>query len=72
MVGLVAIASNAGESTSNLLKNYPTTPGFAHVKATDGYLTLDEQGFVEDFMQDGPTERARVAAKTNRRCSPRS
>ena len=62
LVYLTAIAPDAGESVSDLLKGYPATSGLARIKAADGFLTLEEQGFVEDFMQDVPADRARVLA----------
>ena len=64
LVYLTAIAPDAGESTSDLLKRFPAPPGLARIKAAEGFLTLDEQGFVEDFMQDMPAERARVLASS--------
>ena len=62
LVYLAAIAPDVGESTSDLLGKYPPSPGLARIKASEGFLTLDEQGFVEDFAQDMPAERVHVLA----------
>lgn len=70
LVYLTALAPDAGESTSDLLGKYPAPPGLARIKASEGFLILDEQGFVEDFAQDVPAERARVLAAMQGPISP--
>lgn len=62
LVFIAALAPDSGESASDLLGRYPATPGAAHFKEAGGFLTISEQGFVEDVMQDVPAERARALA----------
>lgn len=64
LVYIAALVPTAGQSTNDVLKPYPPTPGLGHLHAdASGYLTLTRQGINEDFVPDLPAaERAIVFA----------
>lgn len=65
LVYVAAFAPDAGQSTEELGKGYPTPPGIGKVVADpEGYLSLPEAAVASDFAQDLPPARTRVMAAT--------
>lgn len=65
LVYVAAFALDAGQSTAEVGKGYPTTPGVARLVAdAGGYLTLPPDAVAEDFAQDVPAAQAAVMAAT--------
>lgn len=62
LVYVVDLAPNAGEPFEDLAKRFPTPPGGASIRATNGYAQLDDAGFVTYFAPNLPPEKARVLA----------
>ncbi|CAG9168224.1 alpha/beta fold hydrolase [Cupriavidus respiraculi] len=65
LVYVAAFAPDAGQSTEELGKGYPTPPGIAKLVAdAEGYLSLPAAAIASDFAQDLPPARTRVMAAT--------
>jgi pimeloyl-ACP methyl ester carboxylesterase len=65
LVYVAAFAPNAGQSTEELGKGYPTPPGIASLVAdAEGYLTLPLDALAKNFAQDVPETQAHVMAAT--------
>ena len=64
LVYIAALVPEEGQSTNDVLKPYPPTPGLGHLKPdAEGYLSLTRQGIEEDFVPDlPPAEREIVLA----------
>jgi pimeloyl-ACP methyl ester carboxylesterase len=64
LVYIAALVPDAGQSTNDVLKPYPPTPGLSAISAdASGYLTLTRAGIEESFVPDLPKdERAIVYA----------
>ncbi len=62
LVYVAALAPDIGEPFEELAKRFPTPPGGASIRATNGYAQLDDAGFVAHFASDLPPEKARVLA----------
>ena len=55
LVYIAALVPEAGQSTNDVLKPYPPTPGLSHVQPdANGFLSLTRQGINEDFVPDLP------------------
>lgn len=65
LVYVAAFAPGTGQSTGELGKDYPPTPGQREfVQDRDGYLTLTPQGIKDSFAQDLPAAVTQVMAST--------
>lgn len=65
LVYVAAFALDAGQSTAESGKGYPTPPGIAKLVAdSKGYLSLPPAALAEDFAQDVPAAQAAVMAAT--------
>ncbi|WP_420997043.1 alpha/beta fold hydrolase [Cupriavidus sp. 30B13] len=65
LVYVAAFAPDAGQSTEELGKGYPTPPGIGKLVAdAQGYLSLPPEAMAHDFAQDVPAAQARVMAVT--------
>lgn len=65
LVYVAAFAPSAGESVSDLSKNYPTPSGFSHIDADDGgYLKLSREGVAKHLAQDVSAEQATLMYAT--------
>ena len=65
LVYVAAFALNAGQSTTEVGKGYPTPPGISKLQAdAKGYLSLPPAALAEDFAQDVPAAQAAVMAAT--------
>lgn len=65
LVYVAAFAPDAGQSTQEVGKGYPTPPGITKLVAdSQGYLTLPPDAMAADFAQDVPATQARVMAAT--------
>jgi pimeloyl-ACP methyl ester carboxylesterase len=65
LVYVSAFAPDAGQSTAELGKGYPTPPGLAHlVPDTAGFVRLSPEGVARHFAQDLPAARTNVMAAT--------
>lgn len=69
VAGLVYIAalvpSEDGQSTDDVLKPYPPTPGLSQVRPdAEGFLTLTRQGIEEDFVPDLPAAEREIVFAT--------
>jgi pimeloyl-ACP methyl ester carboxylesterase len=65
LVYVAAFAPDAGQSAGELGKDYPTAPGFAHVKAdASGFLSLTLEGMSKHFAQDLPAATTAVMTVT--------
>jgi pimeloyl-ACP methyl ester carboxylesterase len=65
LVYVAAFAPDAGQSAGELGKDYPTAPGFAHVKAdASGFLSLTLEGMSRHFAQDLPAATTAVMTVT--------
>lgn len=65
LVYVSAFAPDAGQSTGELGKGYPTPPGLAHlVPDASGFVRLSNVGMAQHFAQDLPTEQTSVMAAT--------
>jgi pimeloyl-ACP methyl ester carboxylesterase len=62
LVYVAALAPEVGEPYEDLAGRFPTPPGGASIRAAGGFAQLDEAGFVANFAQDLPRERALVLA----------
>lgn len=64
LVYIAALVPESGQSTNDVLKPYPPTPGLANVRPDEeGFLSLSRKGIDEDFVPDLPThERSLVHA----------
>ncbi|WP_416067243.1 alpha/beta fold hydrolase [Rhizobium sp. ZK1] len=63
LVYVAAFAPNAGETVGDQVGRYPAPPGLSQIKNDGaGYLTLSEEGWINDVGQDLPKEEARVLA----------
>jgi pimeloyl-ACP methyl ester carboxylesterase len=61
LVYIAARAPDAGEDYPALVKKFPAAPAGASLQwSADGFGTLSEQGFVEDFAGDLPKQEALV------------
>ena len=59
LVYVAAFAPSAGESVSDLTKDYPTPSGFSHIDADDaGYLKLTSEGVAKHLAQDVTADQA--------------
>ncbi|QGZ43365.1 alpha/beta fold hydrolase [Pseudoduganella flava] len=65
LVYVAAFAPDAGQSTAEAGKGYPTPPGIAKLVADkQGYLSLPPDALRQDFAQDVPAAQAAVMAAT--------
>jgi pimeloyl-ACP methyl ester carboxylesterase len=65
LVYVAAFAPDAGQSSNDLGKGYPKTPGAQRIVAdAQGWLSLPPQALAEDFAQDVPAAQAAVMAVT--------
>jgi pimeloyl-ACP methyl ester carboxylesterase len=65
LVYVAAYAPDVGQSSNELRKGYPKTPGGQRIVAdAQGWLSLPAQALAEDFAQDVPAARAAVMAVT--------
>ena len=65
LVYVAAFALEAGQSTAEAGKGYPTPPGITKLVADPrGWLSLPPQALAEDFAQDVPAAQAAVMAVT--------
>jgi len=65
LVYVAAFAPDVGQSSNDLGKGYPKTPGVQRIVAdAKGWLTLPPQALAEDFAQDVPASQAAVMAAT--------
>jgi pimeloyl-ACP methyl ester carboxylesterase len=65
LVYVAAFAPDVGQSSNDLGKGYPRTPGAQHIVAdAQGWLSLPPQALAEDFAPDVPAARAAVMAAT--------
>jgi pimeloyl-ACP methyl ester carboxylesterase len=64
LVYIAALVPDEGQSSNDVVKPYPSSPGFAEAKPdAAGFLTLSRKGVDEDFVPDLPAaERAIVYA----------
>jgi len=64
LVYIAALVPESGQSTNDVLKPYPPTPGLANVRPDgEGFLSLTRKGIDEDFVPDlSAHERALVHA----------
>lgn len=64
LVYIAALVPESGQSTNDVLKPYPPTPGLANVRPDEeGFLSLTRKGIDEDFVPDLPAhERSLVHA----------
>lgn len=67
LVYVAAFAPSAGETVSDLTKNYPTPSGFSHIDADDaGFLKLSREGISKHLAQDVPAEQAALMYATQK------
>jgi pimeloyl-ACP methyl ester carboxylesterase len=65
LVYVAAFAPDAGQNSAELGKDYPTAPGFAHIKAdASGFLSLTKEGMSKHFAQDLPAATTAVMTAT--------
>ena len=65
LVYIAAFAPDAGQNSAELGKDYPTAPGFAHIKAdASGFLSLMKEGMSKHFAQDLPAAATSVMTST--------
>jgi pimeloyl-ACP methyl ester carboxylesterase len=65
LVYVAALAPDAGQSASDLFKQYPPVPGFAHIVAdAGGFLSLSQEGITKHFAQDLPAATTAVMTAT--------
>ncbi|NIF34962.1 alpha/beta hydrolase [Enterobacter sp. Tr-810] len=65
LVYVAAFAPSAGESVSDLTKEYPTPSGFSHIDADEaGYLKLTSEGVARHLAQDVTAEQANLMYAT--------
>lgn len=65
LVYVAAFAPDAGQSTAEAGKGWPTPPGIQRLVAdSQGWLSLPAQAVAEDFAQDLPAAQAAVMAVT--------
>jgi len=65
LVYVAAFAPDVGQSSNDLGKGYPKTPGAKRIVAdANGWLSLPPQALAEDFAQDVPAARTAVMAAT--------
>jgi pimeloyl-ACP methyl ester carboxylesterase len=62
LVYIAALAPDIGEDYTQLEKAYPPAPGDSSVIETNGYIQLDDAGFVANFAQDLNPVKSRVLA----------
>jgi pimeloyl-ACP methyl ester carboxylesterase len=62
LVYVAALAPDIGEDFIQLAKAYPPAPGETSIKESNGYLELDEAGFMTNFAQDLNPIKSRVLA----------
>lgn len=61
LVYVAAFAPKAGETVGEQVGRYPAPPGLSQIRNDGaGYLTLSEEGWMNDVGQDLPKEEARV------------
>lgn len=61
LVYVAAFAPKAGETVGEQVGRYPAPPGLSQIRNDGaGYLTLSEEGWMNDVGQDLPKEAARV------------
>lgn len=61
LVYVAAFAPEAGETVGDQVGRYPAPPGLSQIRNDGaGYLTLSEEGWMNDVGQDLPKEEARV------------
>lgn len=65
LVYVAAFAPDAGQSTEEVGKGFPPSPGIGKLVAdADGYLSLPADALASDFAPDVPAAQARVMAAT--------
>lgn len=65
LVYLAALAPDLGESTSSLLGSVPATPLFSQLSEDAyGFLTVSQQGYLDDFVEGLPRTEQKVLATT--------
>jgi pimeloyl-ACP methyl ester carboxylesterase len=62
LVYIAALAPDIGEDYIQLAKAYPPAPGESSIKEINGYIELDDTGFVTNYAQDLNPIRSRVLA----------
>lgn len=62
LVYVAALAPEPGEDFGSVAANFPPSPGSASFRLNSGFLSLDPDGFVADFMPDVDPARARILA----------
>lgn len=61
LVYVAAFAPDAGETVGDQVARYPAPPGLSKIKNDEaGYLTLSEDGWINDVGQDLPEDETRV------------
>ena len=65
LVYIAALVPESGQSTNDVLKPYPPTPGLSNVQPdAAGFLSLTRRGIDEDFVPDLPAEERLVVHAT--------
>lgn len=65
LVYVAAFAPSAGQSVSDLTREYPTSSGFSHIDADEeGYLKLSREGVAKHLAQDVSAEQAALMYTT--------
>ncbi|QRF62382.1 alpha/beta fold hydrolase [Variovorax sp. UC122_21] len=65
LVYVAAFAPDAGQTSAELGKGYPTPPGTAHITAdASGFLTMTKEGIAKYFAQDLPAATTSVMTAT--------
>lgn len=65
LVYIAAFAPGDGQSAFDLVKNYPTTPGFLNIVSdASGFQYLTQESMTKDFAQDLPLEETQVMFAT--------
>jgi pimeloyl-ACP methyl ester carboxylesterase len=65
LVYIAALVPEDGQSTNDVLKPYPPTPGLGHVAPdASGFISLTRQGIEEDFVPDLPADERAVVYAT--------
>jgi pimeloyl-ACP methyl ester carboxylesterase len=65
LVYIAALVPDEGQSSNDVVKPYPSSPGFAEVKPdAAGFLSLSRKGIDEDFVPDIPPAQRAIAYAT--------
>ncbi|WP_394375926.1 alpha/beta hydrolase [Stutzerimonas frequens] len=65
LVYVAAFAPDAGQTSGEQGKGYPTPPGLSQLKTdSSGFIYLTPEGMAKDFAQDLPTEQTAVMTAT--------